>query len=35
MFTYGNWKYRLTLLLLALSGWALANPTTGAGHIGG
>lgn len=26
---------RLTLLLLALSGWALANPTTGAGQIGG
>lgn len=35
MFTYRSWKHRLVLLLLALSTCALANPTTGAGGIGG
>lgn len=40
MHIQSSWKSRLALLLVSLSQltlvqWALANPTTGAGNIGG
>jgi len=35
MHLYRTWRYHLTLALLTLSQFALADPTTGSGGIGG
>lgn len=35
MHFYRTWRYRLTLALWTLSQFALADPSTGSGGIGG